>query len=308
MEISDLDTTKLASIPNIKGLLIKAAFKQFSKTPHISSEVILPNTRFDVEDIKLETSRCQGFHQVVGWGGESNIVHPCYLHSLVFPLHLKLLLSKNFPFPLLGLVHISNQIRQLRPIKKDETLSVSSCVGELELHSKGWLFSIEVAFYSGSELVWQSVSTNLFRTKHGQEVKSRNKSLADEFVDPTIVNWDLKSNLGRRYAKVSGDYNLIHLNKWLAKLFGFKQHIIHGMCTKSYCISALQQLNPILFSQAFEINTNFRQPVYLPNQVSFAVQTAQVEQTDNRVAFKVLNVPVMNKQPILHLEGYVQTI
>lgn len=67
---------------------------------------------------------------------------------------------------LLGLVHVSNQMKQLRPIKKTERLIVSTCFRELEVHPKVWLFSIKVEFHSGFELVWQSTSTNLFRAEH----------------------------------------------------------------------------------------------------------------------------------------------
>ncbi|AGH45935.1 MaoC/PaaZ C-terminal domain-containing protein [Paraglaciecola psychrophila] len=68
-------------------------------------------------------------------------------------------------------------------------------------------------------------------------------------TQPLNTTWDLSSTLGRQYAKVSGDFNPIHLNKWLAKLFGFQQHIIHGMLTKSYCISALQKVTPLSISK-----------------------------------------------------------
>jgi acyl dehydratase len=72
---------------------------------------------------------------------------------------------------------------------------------------------------------------------------------------------------------VSGDLNPIYLFKWLAKLFGFKQHIVHGMWTKSYCISMLQKINTSILMQAFEIKITFEQPLYLPSQVNIAVLT-----------------------------------
>jgi acyl dehydratase len=196
----------------------------------------------------------------------------------------------------LGLVHLSNQIRQVRPIKKGEKLSLSCCFDQLALHPKGWSFSVKVQFYSGTELVWQSISTNLFRTNHGYVTDTSAKYSAGTFTNPIIKTRKLSSNLGRRYAKVSGDFNPIHLSKWSAKLFDFKQHIIHGMWTKSYCISVLQKINPLLFVQAFAINTTFKQPLYLPNQINVAVQPLEPDSSDDKQHFKVVGIKVNNEQ------------
>lgn len=306
MTLSPLGITKLSSMPSLKFLLLKAAFKKSSYDVHNSSSVSLPDDRFYFDGVNLDESIYQHFHQVVGW--ESDFIHPCYLHSLAFVLHVKLLLLAKFPFPLLGLVHVNNQIRQLRPIKKGEKLAVSSCFGQLELHPKGWMFSIKVEFYSGSELVWQGISTNLFRTNHGQVVEKIDKCSTETFTNPINKTWMLSSNVGRRYAKVSGDYNPIHLTNWSAKLFGFKQHIIHGMCTKSYCISDLQKINPTLFLQAYEVKTTFKQPLYIPNQVNLAIQPSMSETCTDSLLFKVEGASVNNQQQPLHLIGNIRSI
>jgi hypothetical protein len=247
LEYSYTDISELTSIPDIMIHLIKAALKKSSYHALEFSKVTLPSKILYFDGLTIDADVSKPFHQLVNWDPTSDFVHPCYLHSLAFPLHVKLLLLPEFVLPLLGLVHVSNQIKQLRPIKKTETLIVSTYFGELELHPKGWLFSIKVEFHSGPELVWQSTSTNLFRAEHDDNVSIIIESPLPTLTQALNTTWDFSSNLGRQYAKVSGDYNPIHLNKWLAKLFGFKQHIIHGMLTKSYCISALQKVAPLYF-------------------------------------------------------------
>ena len=308
MSLSPLDIIKLDNIPNIKFLLLKAAIKRSSFDQQRSMNFTLPNTKFYFEGIELNELHSKHFHQVVGWEAESDRLHPCYLHSLAFPMHVMLLLLPEFPFPLLGLVHINNQITQKRPIEKGERLTISSCFEQLQLHPKGCLFSIKVEFYSGAELVWQSISTNLFLTKHGQEVEPTAEKYVNKLTYDVIANWQLKANLGRRYAKVSGDFNPIHLSKWSAKLFGFKQHIIHGMWTKSYCISALQKVNPTIFKHAYEVNTAFKQPLYLPSEVELVTQTSDSGSINDELYFKVLgNIPSNGQQP-LHLIGNIRSI
>jgi hypothetical protein len=300
--------TNLSSVPNIKILLLKAALKQSSYNPLKPSDVSLPNNHFCFDGVELNEASCMLYHQVVDWDLESDIIHPCYLHSLAFPLHMMLLLLPKFPFPLLGLIHINNQIRQLRPIKKGEKLCVSSCFEGLKLHAKGWLFSINVEFYSGTELVWQSISTNLFRADHGKTVDSSSQHSIDFITKPIMTSRKLNTNLGRRYAKVSGDFNPIHLSKWSAKLFGFKQHIVHGMWTKSYCISMLQKITPSIFVQAFEINTTFKQPLFLPNQVNLAVQSNVSDITHDEQHFKVVGTSKCKEQQPIHLVGNIRAI
>ncbi|MGK0306062.1 MAG: acyl dehydratase [Gammaproteobacteria bacterium] len=308
MEYSHTDITKLTSIPDIRIQLIKAAFKKTSYNALGFSKITLPSKILYFDGLTIDADVSKSFHQLVDWDPMSEFVHPCYLHSLAFPLHVKLLLLPEFVLPLLGLVHVSNQIKQLRPIKKTERLIVSTCFGELELHPKGWLFSIKVEFHSGFELVWQSTSTNLFRAEHDCVFSPIVGSSLPSLTQALNTTWDLSSSLGRQYAKVSGDFNPIHLNKWLAKLFGFKQHIIHGMLTKSYCISALQKVTPSLFLDAFEVNTTFKQPVYLPSEVTLSVQPYEYESSHAELHFKVVGKQINHQQQPLHIIGKIISI
>lgn len=275
------------------------------------NEITLPTNVFRFEEIKLKEKHAREFHQVVGWELDGDCLHPCYLHSVAFPLHMMLLLLADFPFPLLGMVHINNQITQMRPIKVGERLSVTSHFRDLEIHPKGWAFSINVEFHVGAEIVWKSKSTNLFLCKHEQQVEAFVQQPSDTFSWDTKSNWQLMGNLGRRYAKVSGDFNPIHLSKWTANLFGFKQHIIHGMWTKSYCLSALQKVRPTIFKQSYAVNTVFKQPLYLPNEVQMLAHNCDsegVNDTSDTSNFKVLGSEPINGQQALHLVGDIRTI
>jgi acyl dehydratase len=308
MIICNLNTIKLTHIPNIKVLLLKALLKKSSFHLSNLSTMKLPLEKFYYNNVVFDEEGCKRYHQVVDWDDNSEFVHPCYLHSLAFPLHLKLLLLPEFVFPLMGLVHVKNKIKQVRPIKKSEKLQLCSSFEQLKVHPKGWLFSIRAEFFSGNEAVWESVSTNLFRTQHSHVVVAEDKPLKKNFANPVNTTWHLNSNLGRRYANVSGDFNPIHLSKWSAKMLGFKQHIIHGMWTKSYCISELQKVSPLLFEQAFEINTLFKRPLYLPGQVIMATQRFELKSADNEQQFTVQSVGVNDQEQPLHLIGNIRAI
>ena len=46
-------------------------------------------------------------------------------------------------------------------------------------------------------------------------------------------------DIGRRYGRVTGDLNPIHLSALSARLFGFRRAIAHGMWTKARALAAL---------------------------------------------------------------------
>jgi acyl dehydratase len=72
--------------------------------------------------------------------------------------------------------------------------------------------------------------------------------------------------VGRRYAAVSGDVNPIHLNPLVAKLFGFRRAIAHGMWLKARCLAALEGRLP----DALTAEVEFKSPLLLPSTVGFA--------------------------------------
>ena len=55
-----------------------------------------------------------------------------------------------------------------------------------------------------------------------------------------VTRWKAPADIGRQYAKVSGDYNPIHLSAVSAKLFGFPTAIAHGLWNKARTLAALE--------------------------------------------------------------------
>lgn len=305
-----LNSIQFAAIPNIKYLMAKAPFKQAKN----AQSPVLPNNQIEVSDVSIDAKQLELFHQVVDWqydaigDAKANTkgIHPCFIHALGFPLQLALLLQADFPFKLLGLVHVDNKIRQYRPIKSSESLNFVCRFGELTLHRKGWLFSVVVECNSAGECVWQSTSTNLYRVKHGLAVPTKAPLLSVERYGSAKFAWQLAEDLGRRYAKASGDYNPIHLRKWTAKLLGFKQQIAHGMWTKSKCISQLQQYQAELFEQGFEVECAFKQPLYLPAIVDMGLQTAKDSESSTTQPVElefIVESAKQGEEPILYLTG-----
>ncbi len=266
-------TEILNPVPSPLGLLCKVPFKSsFSNT---SKAPVLPNHCIEVPQVNISPETLGLYHQVVNWQAKSAIIHPCMLHVLAFPLHLYLLLKADFPFKILGLVHIENSLRQVRPLYANESYNLVCYLADLHIHRKGWLFSIVVEARVAGELVWVSTSRNLSRAKHGLTAPVSPKADIPSLADASEFFWRLESDLGRRYAKAAKDYNPIHLYPLSAKLFGFKRAIMHGMWTKARCMSQIQLSNSPIFEQPFEVNTQFKLPLYLPSKVRMRLRDKQ---------------------------------
>lgn len=73
----------------------------------------------------------------------------------------------------------------------------------------------------------------MFRTRAATLVNGANRARDDEDqpveAPDATQEWSLASDLGRRYARVSGDINPIHLHALSARAFGFRRAIAHGM-------------------------------------------------------------------------------
>jgi hypothetical protein len=86
-----------------------------------------------------------------------------------------------------------------------------------------------------------------------------------------IIDLPFSGDVGRKYAKVSGDCNPIHLYAATAKLLGFKTAIAHGMYSKALVFSKLARDIGCTHS-SFSIKGVFMQAISLPANTSLIAQ------------------------------------
>ena len=223
----------------------------------------LPDVTLRRDDLVVERAEVERYADVCGFPHKDVAPVP-YLHMLAFPLHLQLMTDARFPFPAIGSVHLENTIVQHRPVAIGESVSLSLTAANLRASTKGRAWDMNVTGTVGDEVVWESVSTYLRVGKGDKENGDAGMSLAA--VDAKGPVWSLGSDLGRRYAAVSGDHNPIHLYPLTAKALGFPRHIAHGMWSKARCIAALENRLP----DAVKVEVAFKKPIFLPGTVAFA--------------------------------------
>ena len=191
-------------------------------------------------------------------------------HVLASPLHLALVTAREFPLRAMGLLHVANQLTQHRELRAGERLSLRVAIAGQRDARRGLEFDLRTEVSIDGALVWESISTLLHRV--ASQESPRASSAAPSALAPMErgVEWKLDANLGRRYARVSGDFNPIHLWPITARLFGFRRPIIHGMWTLARAAAALAPHSPTTPSR---LDVRFKRPLALPGTALFGAST-----------------------------------
>lgn len=251
-------TIELSTTPTLGPMLAKAAATGFVRKGRT-----LPDLRVVQRGVRIDQGALAAYDQVCGFP-VTHLVPSTYLHVLVFPLQVTLMADKEFPFPLMGSVHLTNTITQHRPVGALEVLDIEVGVRNLRPHFRGAQADFVATIRVGEEVVFEETSTYLFR---GQQVPGEVPPKVDEPepADGTGVTWALTADLGRRYAAVSGDVNPIHMHPLAAKALGFPTTIVHGMWSKARMLAAVENRLP----EAYTIEVEFKKPVLIPGRVRF---------------------------------------
>ena len=258
---------ELSEFPNGKALLLKAATTS-NKKPKPDTQAARLGAR--VKKVFIDREWVRKYNAVCGFKEDDiSLTAPQVVAS---PLHMFLLSRPEHPMPMLGMVHLHNSIDCIKPLEYGTAYDVLVRVGETRSISLGLEFDVHTQFLVGEEVHWSSVMTILCRVK-GMPKPSVKPVPAEPLsaLGARYVAVKVPENQGRKYAKVSNDYNPIHLYAQTAKMFGFRQAIVHGMWTAAKTLSIVEAG---LGSRARKFDLSFKQPVFLPSGIAVKHVTA----------------------------------
>ncbi|AZP19608.1 hypothetical protein EJC51_28195 [Streptomyces aquilus] len=264
--------------PALAPFLARGALLSPFKRPR--PDAGFPRTRLVLPGLRVDLARLAAYERVCGFATGDDALPVTYPHVLGFPLAMRLMSARDFPLPLLGLVHTSIGITQHRPLPATGVYELSVYVAELAPHRRGTEARVVTEVRVGSDVVpdvvsgvvsdvlWESSSTYLarHRTSSGPAAER-----AEQTPLPPLAEWRLAGDIGRRYATASGDRNPIHLHPLTARLFGFPRAIAHGMWTVARCLAAHGT------PQVGVVRAEFRAPVLLPGTVTYGSEGDRFE-------------------------------
>lgn len=249
-------------------LMLRAAATGFKRTRSVPA--LAPVTRV-LPEVHVNASHLDGYRRLCGFPPD-NAVPFTYPQLLGFSLVLDYLASADCPWPVLGLIHLGNRIEQIAPISVGDVLRIEVAAGRLFAHPKGQLFTVDMRVWRADSRVWAATQILLRRgvaSPTGPALDAQglpgDTFAVDERPLEQVVSIPVAADTGRRYARLSGDFNPIHLWPFTAKLFGFRQAIAHGLWSQARAVAQLGSEAP---AGASVLDTQFVAPLLLPGQPS----------------------------------------
>ncbi|GAA2510456.1 MaoC/PaaZ C-terminal domain-containing protein [Actinocorallia cavernae] len=251
-------STVLDKSPALGPVLAAGALRSLGKrssagAPHPDIRLVLPGVRAD-------PARLARYARLCAFPAPCEHLPLPYPHVLAFPLAMRLLGARDFPLPLLGLVHTSIELARHAPLPVSESYELTVYVSGLAPHRRGTEATVVAEARLAGEPVWESRSTYLSRHRTAGEAAPASLPEPPDPLPP-LASWDLPGDLGRAYAAASGDRNPIHLTRLTARLFGFPRAIAHGMWTAARCLAEHGDVRAA--------RVEFRAPVLLPGVVRY---------------------------------------
>ena len=273
----------------VKGLML-SLFRPSVDSP---KNTVFTKYSSSLNNIKLDLNKIDHFKKICGYPQGTDTVPMLYLQSLFIGQFGKYITSPFFPLLPLGLIHTKQEIILTRKVNQNEILNTKFSLDKINNDEKGLEITFLLEVTNGTELVWKGITTTLCKSKKYKKNKKSGKAI--ESLTPfTII--DVPKNIGRQYAKVSGDYNPHHLSAFFAKLFGFKRAIAHGMWSLARAVAEMEK--HFSDNELFSIDVSFKRPLFLPGTAALGATKDK-----NTIIFELRD----NATNIPHLAGVVQT-
>lgn len=255
--------TDLAAPPRLARVFAEAVV-----TARLAKPRDLPDVAYRLSGQRVDRSHLLAYQRICGFP-VNDLLPATYPHVLGFPLQARLMGRRDFPFPLPGLLHTTQQVTAHRALTAHDILTVAVHAERLRSHPRGRLVDLVTEVTSEGEVVWEGRSTYLHRGT-GDATAERGERGPAVPEGPPAAIWRVPRNIGRRYARVSGDVNPIHLHPLTARAMGLPTTIAHGMWSGGRLLAGLGHA-------AYEPSVArlwFRKPLVIPGTVEVTYATS----------------------------------
>ena len=234
--------------------------------PPITEVVDPPEFHARVERVKLQQDEVAKYAAVCGFDAAAG-VPVTYPHVLAMPLHLKIFSTEAFPLRPMGLIHLSNVIESPGEVRPGVAVDMDVALRNYRKTDAGMVFDLDSQLAAGGKVLWRETCVFLSRwpdsvERTGARPPRPPKAPKDARV---LQELDVSLRTAWDYARVSRDFNPIHLNDRAARFFGLRGAISHGMWSLARALAAESRKAS---AKGSRLETQFLTPVQLPAKVN----------------------------------------
>ncbi len=162
-----------------------------------------------------------------------------YPHIVGFRLNMALLTHPRFPLPIWNALQIRNRIKQHAPMPIDAAYDFTTSVRAPRILDKGVEIDLLTTFSSEGDLVWEGANTFYYRGRFGLAEARPPEAASPAPPEALHSTWRGPIGSGWAMARLTGDYNGIHLADAYARLFGFPRAFPHPQILTGQCLARL---------------------------------------------------------------------
>ena len=237
----------------------------FTSRPPVTEVGDPPEFTATVQGVTLDPARIARYSEVCGFA--PGALPPTYPHVLAMPLHLEIFACSRFPLRPMGLIHLSNSIELLGELRPGQRLDFRVAACNYRRTDAGLAFDMTTDITDEGRTAWRETCVFMARWPESVERSSARpprppKAPKDSTV---LAEFDVSLANAWAYARVSGDFNPIHLSDRAARFFGLRGAIGHGMWSLA---RSLAQAPLPKIPRGARIETQFLTPVQLPARVA----------------------------------------
>jgi acyl dehydratase len=232
-----------------------------------------PEITIAVRDVQIDGAAARRYASMCGFDPAAGLP-VTFPHVLATPLHLKIFSQQAFALRPMGLIHLSNVIENPGVLEPGRRMDVTVSARNYRNTDAGLAFDMATDIRAEGQSLWRGTCVFMVRwpdppQRTGGRPPRPPKAPKDSVV---LAELDVSPATAWAYARVSGDFNPIHLNDRAARFFGLRGAISHGMW--SLARSLAQAPVPAIPSGA-RIEAQFLTPVQLPARVAIREWTAE---------------------------------
>jgi NAD(P)-dependent dehydrogenase (short-subunit alcohol dehydrogenase family)/acyl dehydratase len=215
--------------------------------------------------------RVRAYREVCSLPGPDDVLPLPFPEALFLGPIAAIVTDARFPLSPLGLIHVRQTLDGARPLRAGVPLDLGARVAEVRRGPRGIEVDLALEVRDAAGPAWSALTTVLSRspTTRGGGTRGTGEG---SFTPPRASHVvAVPEDTGRRYARVSDDWNPHHLWGVTARPLGYPKPIAHGMWLLARLLGLLPEGTDPTTGR---VEAAFKRPVPLPGELAASVVPA----------------------------------